>query len=279
MGKVVDTVKKAGGNLIGGATNAVTGALGLPSVGDLLGGPDLPSPRFTDINAGGLNVRQTGDVIDVSSGASRTAAVGGIRDVLNQRAEQLAQLRGQVQPGFGALTEARLGEIENARRRTIGNLRENLQRRRVLGSSFGQDVLSRAEAEFGQEAGQARARSFLEELDVQTQLIGQEFQARQSAIQATLDNLNLEANLGAQLAGAANSILENNAQAQAELASSQIAGLGQLAGTAIGAFGGPVGAAIGGTIGGSLGGRGQGGGSIAGGNAGAVSPSQLNFLP
>lgn len=55
--------------------------------------------------------------------------------------------------------------LESSRRRAIGNLRDNLQRRRVLGSSFGQDALTRAEAEFGLQEAQIAEQEDLISLD------------------------------------------------------------------------------------------------------------------
>lgn len=222
------------------------------SVTDALGGNSRPNVnrnaardfRPVDISAGGLNARfnDSGNRVKISSAGRRQQLVGGIQDLFRSQADELQNLRGQVEPGFGRLTDARVNAIENRRRSAVGNLRENLSRRRVLGSSFAQDALARAESEFGQQEAETRAQSFLQELDVTRDLIGREFQARQNAVQTALNELNLQAEVGTQLATQATSALQANAAVQTEAAlENQRQTLG-LVGAAIGgsseAFGG-----------------------------------------
>ena len=54
--------------------------------------------------------------------------------------------------------------IRSAGKRTIGNLREELGKRRVLGSTFASREIASTEAEFGRIEEQSRAESFLQEL-------------------------------------------------------------------------------------------------------------------
>lgn len=84
---------------------------------------------------------------------------------------ELLEIQNRLRPGFGALTEARVRAIQDARGKAIGNLRENLGRRRVLGSSFAEAAQAQAEREFGQAEAEARATSTLQELDATSQLI------------------------------------------------------------------------------------------------------------
>jgi hypothetical protein len=212
-------------------------------INKLFGGDkDVSEPfknfRPTDINAGGLTSTFAGNSINVSANPERSAAVGGVASTFGNQANQLGALRQQVVPGFSALRDARLGEIESARLSSIGNLRENLARRRVLGSSFGADAMSRAEAEFGQQKSRAAAETFLQELEATTNLLNQEFTARRGQFQTGLDELNLEANLAAGLAGKATDVLAKNAQIESQmlmeqnkLASSEASGFGKMIGT------------------------------------------------
>lgn len=188
--------------------------------------PDLPG-----VKGGGVNIsfRQKGSIFDVTPTPERREAVAGIRDVTREAASDIADLRGRVRPGFGELTEARVQAIRNRRRRTVGNLRENLQRRRVLGSSFGQDALARAEAEFAREEAEARAKSFLQEFEATQNLLGREFELRRSGFQALLDDLNFQSDLAARLAGAGGSSIARNASEQARLEAEASAGIGDLA--------------------------------------------------
>lgn len=126
------------------------------------------------------------------------ATRGRIRDAGDEFVDAQNELIADVRPGFGRLTEARLQQIENARSRAVGNLRENLARRRVLGSSFGRDALARTESEFAQQSERAAAQGFLQELDATNRLIQQRLNARQNTVQRELDAVNsiINADLG-----------------------------------------------------------------------------------
>lgn len=182
------------------------------------------------IKAGGLRARSDAEGIRVTSSAERQGLVGGLSRTFPEQARELGQLRSQVTPGFGRLTTSRLAEIENARQRATGNLRENLQRRRVLGSSFASDALARTEAEFAQQAERVQAESFLQELELSTQLIEREFGARRGEFQTSLDELNLQADVATQLASGATATLGANARLKAELDAKASAGAGQFFG-------------------------------------------------
>ncbi len=181
----------------------------------------------TSFGPGGLTITPT---------AERLAAVGGVKDVFGNLASELGGQRGKVAPGMSELRSQRLAESEGARRSAVGNLRENLQRRRVLGSSFGQDALTRAEAEFGGLRDRASAESFLQEFELTNQLINQQFGALRSAAQTGLDELNLEAELGAKLASGATNALASNAQTLAKLNAEEAAGKGKFFGNLIQPF-------------------------------------------
>lgn len=85
--------------------------------------------------------------------------------LLDRNARETAAIRDRIAPGMSELRRVRLQEIEDARNRAVGNLRENMQQRRVLGSSFGQDALARAELEFGGAKERAAAESTLAEIE------------------------------------------------------------------------------------------------------------------
>jgi len=242
-------------------------------VSDILGGPDTDSSALKDfepigIQAGGLTgqltrlpgkevtrtlpsfggggpkgrrgsrtiteTTQGPQVIDITASDERQGLITNLRSSLRSQADEVAALRDEALSGLGFLEEARLGRLRSARDRTVGNLRENLSRRRVLGSSFGQDLISRTQAEFGKQEAEASARSKLEELDIKSRLIDREFGLRQKAVQAGINELNLQAKLAASLATGATDALQASAQAQAAIASEQASGLGELIGTGLG---------------------------------------------
>ena len=198
----------------------------------------------------------------------RASGFDADRARFNNLYNELGGLRGSVAPGYSQLREARLNAIEDARSRTVGNLRDSLARRRVSGSSFANDDLARTEAEFGRASSEAEAQSFLEELDANMRLISQQQSVGQSAMQALQSRIQGElgamgvmtsalggagsaasAGLSADLQILAQSmgglqnmqsqftamqqLMQQNAIAQAELASGEASGYGQLAGLGI----------------------------------------------
>lgn len=222
--------------------------------------------------------------VSLTSSPERAGLVSSIASRFGEQAGLVAGLRARVAPGMSDLRSVRLQEIENARRSSVSNLRDNLARRRVLGSSFADDAMQRAEIGFAQEKERVQAETFLQEIDLTNQFIQQEYDLQRSEFSTQLNELNLQADLAANLTAQANDVLKTNAslqadlamgsanyranilntQTQAALAQSQLdagaqGGAGRLIGTIGGAaiggyFGGPAGAQAGASIGGSVGG-------------------------
>jgi len=239
------------GLLTAAATGAASAGAG-KLLGGLFGGDDEVKTGFTPagINAGGLKSTFGNDgLISVTADANRMGMVKNIANTFGTQADQIGALRPLVAPGISGLRSSRLGEVENARLNAIGNLRENLGRRRVLGSSFAQDANTRAEAEFAQQAERVQAESFLQELEMTQTLMQQEFTARRGQFQTGLDELNLEANLAAGLAGKATDALQKNSQVEALLTAQSQQGAGKF----FGQIAQPIGAAVGKGIGGLVG--------------------------
>lgn len=154
-------------------------------------------------------------------------------------ATQIRGLRPQVAPGFGRLTEGRVAAIRGAGKRAVGNLREELSRRRVLGSNFAQREVAGVEAEFGRQEEVARAESFLAELDLTRELIADEFKASLSGMSVVLEQLNFETGLAANLSQGVSQQMQANITAQAQARAAQEQGAGEFVGTILGAlFGG-----------------------------------------
>jgi len=238
----------------------------ISGVGNLLGlsDPGKPLQDFQPIGFSGA-----GGTATVGTGGVDFTRSEGLQGNLNQlsagftnQADQLGLLRGQVVPGLsrlttegvGALEEGRgllgaqrenaLSRLSNRRRSSIGNLRQNLARRRVAGSSFASDAEARTEAEFlqqqkefenqfsqaenqfAQQIANTKQQSFLAEMEMNTQLINQESQARASSVNTFINQSNFESTIGANLAAGATSAFAANAQAQSNLASAQASGLG-----------------------------------------------------
>lgn len=230
--------------------------------------PTAPIQNFTPagINAGGLSTSLSGGNLNLAASPERLGFVGNVANTFGDLAGQIAGLRGMVAPGVSQLRASRLAEIEGARSRAIGDLRENLQRRRVLGSSFGQDAITRAESEFAGAREKVAAESTLMELEASNNLINQQFNAQRQQFQTFLDELNLEAGIAAGLAGKATETMSANARllSQLNVLEAQNAGkfFGQTFGPAFNAIGSSVGKSLGGFFNPSS-------GSLAGGLASA----------
>lgn len=147
-------------------------------------------------------------------------------------------LRGTLTPGYSQLREAASREVSNARTRGIGNLRENLARRRILGSSFGEDALSRAEAEFGDLAARTQTQSFLAELDANMKVMGFEFDQIDAALTREFEELKIASNFTTQIGALVSDNRQFAGRMAAADASSRAKALGTFAGLGLSAVGG-----------------------------------------
>lgn len=197
------------------------------------------------INTGGLNIFARGNSkrgygFEIAGGATpeRQAAVQGMSGALSNKASEFGLLRSEVRPGFGRLTQSRLSDLEDQRRRRVGDVRQALSRRRILGSNFARDEISREEAGFNRERDRITAESFLAELAASVDLVGKEFDSQAQSFQVLLDELNLEASTALTLATGAQSVygsLKGQAmQLSAEAQQQSAGGLNSLIGGVIG---------------------------------------------
>lgn len=184
---------------------------------------DTPAPVVSPISGfkgGGLSGSQSGNDYVVSPDAMRTAQVGGVSGAFGQLGDLTGDLRSTVGPGFNDLLKTRLQSINDSAHKAVGDLRTNLQSRRVLGSSFGQDTLTRADAEFSRQRDAATSDSFLKSLEVNNELLKQQYSAYAKQYQTGLDELNLEASTASGLSSKASDIFAQNARLTASLTSS-----------------------------------------------------------
>lgn len=189
-----------------------------------------------------------------------TKEVGGI---YAPAIEGLTENIARVRPGFGELTKARVQSVQNAGQAARSDLRGNLATRRILGSSFADDALSRQALETGQQEAEVRARSFLEELDLETKLIGEKlstqmqgfqdmqnlardaFSAERAGTQSELDEMNKQFDIITGVVNTMAGIAQRNAEISAEYAAQGA----QARGGMIGNISGPVGKGFGDMIG------------------------------
>lgn len=197
------------------------------ALGGILGGsgqsaPQVSAPQIQTslpgFNAGGINAQPGANGnYNVTPTDARLGTVGGIQSTFNQQAGDIANLRNQFAPGFSALRQAQIATLNNSRTAALGNLRDNLARRRVLGSSFAQDSLARADQEYQTTAANVQAQTYLQELQASQQLIQQQYTAARGSFQTGLDEMNLEAGLAASLSTKASDALNSAATTQAQL--------------------------------------------------------------
>jgi len=184
-----------------------------------------------------VRVPTLGEVLDLGR---RDSLSEGISRAFGEQAGLIGDLRQQVRPGFGRLTETRLRGVRDAGRRTIGDLRENLARRRVLGSSFAGDAIARQELAIADQADAIRADAFLKELQLSNDLIDSEFGLRRGELETLLNEQTFRDKISVQLARASVNTQTAAMRQQALLASQRgsrnpfLNSLGSSAGTAIG---------------------------------------------
>lgn len=186
----------SGGKIV--SSNKRGGILG--SASDLLQGRQTQSAK-TVPNFTGLNLNTPAFSLG-STGATTTLTP---QNTIFQQANQdrfpnflagIQQLRESVTPGISAFRRAALGQVESGRSSTVGNLREALSRRGVLGSSFGSDVIARTNAEFAQQRAQVEAQAFQQEFNATLGLIQAENDLILKQLQRELQELQLTAGIG-----------------------------------------------------------------------------------
>ncbi len=184
----------------------------------------------------GLDIEASKRGFDFTRSDQLQGNLDSLSNAFGDQAGQFRELRPLVEPGFGRLTETGVNAIRDARRSTLGDLRTNLSRRRVLGSSFAQGDINRTTAEFQKREDEFRAKTFLQEIDAQRTLINDEFNATTAQYKTLIDQSNFETGLAAQLAANATSVLGDIAKFEARLLQEQAgnqAGLFSLAADAL----------------------------------------------
>lgn len=237
MSNLESSAKKFIGDPIGYTTSKITGD---PQLGS------IENYKPYDFTSTGLSGSLEDGTFSLTRSGELTNQLGGLQSALSKRALEFANLRKGLNRDtsgiIGALRETGVNAIQNRRRRAIGDLRENLARRRVAGSSFAADALSRAEAQFAQEEAQFGAEVGVKEFELNQQtlakemeLLSAETEANVQSFQAGLSQLNLESGLAAQLATGMSGIAAENARAIAQIYAEYAAARTNIVGTAIGA--------------------------------------------
>jgi hypothetical protein len=207
----------------------------------LFGGGDASKPlkKFKPVgfDAGGLDAsfNKKNKKFSVSQSEERLGRVASLADVFRGGGRELEALQPIVAPGFSQLRNSRLQQIESDRTRTIGNLSDNLARRRVSGSSFGVDALARAEREFSDQKDRVIAETTLQELAMTDQLIKEKTQMDAQAIQTFITEYNIQADIALQLSTNATSNLAQTAIATSQAIQAGNDNMWDFVGTLVGA--------------------------------------------
>lgn len=267
---------------------------------------------FQNFNIGGLTGKKENGQVVIAPTDERKQLVGDLGGIYSNQASAMRgflpqidtafndfigtvnnDLLPQVKPGFGALSQAQADafglarkRLDDSRRSRLSNLKEDLDRRKIGGSSFAQDDRTRVEAEYDMidrelatSEAESRANVILQELDATTQLIEKSHTANVQKINASMSTLNSAFSAEAAAKGVAlddmNNVLEigtnilnkttalsaQNAQMEYKTAlaeaNAKTAQMSQLFGVIGGAagmmIGGPAGAAVGASLGPSIG--------------------------
>lgn len=140
--------------------------------------------------------------------------------------EDLDNIRAEVRPGFGRLTDAAVSTIRDRSNVAVGNLRQQLGNRRVLGSSFANDAESRVAGEFAKEENRAKADAIIGEIALTSQIIDQESDLLQQEIENEFAELKLASGQTNAFIGA----LKQSAAIDKKLAADEIRGAGNFVG-------------------------------------------------
>ena len=158
---------------------------------------------------------------NLTRGEGSNRAIESLVGATQSATRGFKDLRSQVRPGFGRFTQSAIESIRGAADKTVGNLREELSKRRVIGSSFAQREIASTEAEFGRLEEQARSEALLAEIGATGKLIGMEFEAAITGITSILKQFNFESGIAASLAINASAQLNANLTAQGEAQAAQ----------------------------------------------------------
>ena len=228
------------GKIVSGVTDAI-GLTGSDSITDQLFGNNIPNelknPRLTSFSAPGLDATFASPTqLNVTRSPEIDNSLSGISQAFRTQADELGGLKPLVEPGFGRLTEAGIRAVRDARRSSIGDLKTNLSRRRVSGSSFGADDISRTNAEFAKKENEFASQAFIQELAMKQDLINQQAKAQANSFLQILQQSNIESSLAAQLASGVTSVLSDNAKIIGDMSNSGASALLKFGGDIAGLF-------------------------------------------
>lgn len=255
------------------------------------GGSSAPQINYNPsgiVNPTGFSVSPGGAVSDSSALSSN---IGSLQSTFGAQAGALGGLAATVGPGFSQGRQAGLADIANTFMAQRSNLKDSLAQRRILGSSFANSQFSQLAATQAQTQADFEAKSYLDELQAQYQLIQAQYTAQTNQYSTAINQSNIESQTAASLTASNNNIAAQIATANANLQAQAQAGAGSFLGTLIGTgasmlnaktlAGGLSGGGLGGsaapTIFGDIGAAGD--AAALGGDATTIASSGADVLP
>ncbi len=136
------------------------------------------------------------------SGGALTRTNSEFLDITRRNLADLEAQRSRIGGAFSEFTTARLQDVENARARTVGNLRSQLGRRGILGASFAGDAITRTELDFQNQEDKVRAEAQVQEFGLELENLKTQQQASQAALTQELRLLGIAADISNNLTNA-----------------------------------------------------------------------------
>ncbi len=133
------------------------------------------------------------------SNGTLTRTAGSALNTGRQLQSRFGDLFASVRPGFGKLSETTRQTFRDRSAAAVGNLRESLGRRRVLGASFASDALARVKLGFAREEAQELAKVGVQETQLQNQILRDQSQALTQQISSELQEFSIAANFSQSL--------------------------------------------------------------------------------
>lgn len=141
----------------------------------------------------------------------------GLKQAFLEQGRKLQGLLDTVRPGFSQFRQAGLNDIENQRQATVSNLADTMAQRRILGSSFANNNIANANAEYDKQRTDFIAKSYLEELAASNQLTQEKYQAITQGFAAALNQLDFESGMAAQMSSSVTQSYAQLAEAEAQM--------------------------------------------------------------
>lgn len=193
-------------------------------------GPDV-NIEFGGFSGGGLSAPGTEGPVNITASQERQDVVGGLSKSFQTTGKQLTGLLPLVTPGSGQLTKniENLFKAENEiiqakQQARESNLAADLASRGVLGSSFGQNLLTSTSLTFTKELEKQRAEAqkalgttFLAEFQLKENTIRAAGEAFSQSFNVQLKDLNFQAELAANLANTMTQALAAGQQTESKL--------------------------------------------------------------